>query len=46
MNSANPAAPVPHASKALHIGLWVAQVLLFLAFMGAGGIKLATPAES
>ena len=45
MNSANPAAPVPHASKALHIGLWVAQVLLFLAFMGAGGMKLVTPAE-
>lgn len=45
MNSANPAAPVPHVSKALHIGLWVAQVLLFLAFMGAGGMKLVTPAE-
>jgi hypothetical protein len=45
MNSANPAAPVPHPSKALHIGLWVAQVLLFLAFMGAGGMKLVTPAE-
>ena len=45
MNSANPAAPVPDASKALHIGLWVAQVLLFLAFMGAGGMKLVTPAE-
>jgi len=45
MNSATPAAPVPHASKALHIGLWVAQVLLFLAFMGAGGMKVVTPAE-
>ncbi|WP_309891103.1 DoxX family protein [Archangium sp.] len=45
MNSANLAAPVPHPSKALHVGLWVAQVLLFLAFMGAGGMKLVTPAE-
>lgn len=45
MNSANLAVPVPHASKALHFGLWVAQVLLFLAFMGAGGMKLVTPAE-
>jgi putative oxidoreductase len=45
MNSASLAVPAPHASKALHIGLWVAQVLLFLAFMGAGGMKLVTPAE-
>jgi hypothetical protein len=35
---------VPRPSKALHIALWVAQLLLFLAFLGAGGMKLVTPA--
>ncbi|MBK8259291.1 MAG: DoxX family protein [Polyangiaceae bacterium] len=31
--------------KGLHIGLWVAQVLLALAFLGAGGMKTFTPIE-
>ena len=35
----------PRPSKALHVTLWVAQVLLFLAFIGAGGMKLITPTE-
>ena len=32
-------------SKGLHIGLWVAQVLLALAFLMAGGMKLVSPYE-
>lgn len=35
----------PRSSKALHLVLWIAQVLLFLAFMGAGGMKLTTSTE-
>jgi hypothetical protein len=31
--------------KGLHIALWVAQLLLALAFLGAGGMKLLTPIE-
>jgi putative oxidoreductase len=38
-------AAAPRSSKGLHIALWIAQVLLFLAFMGAGGMKLTTSAE-
>lgn len=33
-------------SKGLHIALWVAQVLLFVAFLMAGGMKLVTSAEA
>ena len=36
---------VPRPSKGLHIALWVAQVLLLLAFLFFGGMKLVTPAE-
>lgn len=32
-------------SKALHIGLWVLQALLGLAFLGAGFMKLSTPID-
>ena len=32
-------------SKGIHIGLWVLQVLLGLAFLGAGFMKLSTPIE-
>ena len=32
-------------SKALHIALWVAQVLLALAFLSAGVMKLFTPID-
>lgn len=32
-------------SKGLHVGLWVAQVMLALAFVGAGLMKLTTPVE-
>src|SRR5437879_12561752 len=32
------------SGKGLNIGLWVAQVLLFLAFGAAGGMKLFSPA--
>lgn len=31
--------------KGLHVGLWVAQALLALAFVGAGLMKLTTPVE-
>ncbi len=31
--------------RALHIGLWVVQGLLFLAFVMAGSMKLTTPLE-
>jgi len=34
------------SSKGLNIGLWVAQVLLFLAFGAAGGMKLFSPAAA
>jgi uncharacterized membrane protein YphA (DoxX/SURF4 family) len=36
-------AAVPAPSKALHIGLWGAQVLLAVAFLGAGVMKAFTP---
>lgn len=39
--SASPAVP----SKGLHVGLWVAQVLLAVAFLGAGGMKLSAPLD-
>ena len=32
-------------SKGIHIGLWVLQVLLGLAFLGSGFMKLSTPIE-
>jgi putative oxidoreductase len=35
----------PRSSKGLHIALWVAQVLLFLAFLFFGGFKLVTSTE-
>ena len=35
----------PRPSKALHLTLWLAQVLLFLGFMFFGGMKLVTPTE-
>jgi putative oxidoreductase len=35
----------PNTSRGLHIGLWIAQVLLALAFVGAGALKLFTPIE-
>lgn len=40
---------LPHASKSsrgLHISLWVAQVALAFAFLGAGATKLFTPMEA
>lgn len=40
------AQPLTHAqsdSKKLHIGLWVVQILLAIAFVGAGLTKLTTP---
>lgn len=33
------------SNKPLHIALWIVQVLLALAFVMAGGMKLATPTE-
>ncbi|HEX8699267.1 MAG TPA: DoxX family protein [Myxococcaceae bacterium] len=33
----------PSASKGLHVVLWIVQVLLALAFFGAGSFKLFTP---
>lgn len=36
---------VPPAGRGLHIGLWVVQVLLALAFGMAGVMKLTTPIE-
>ena len=41
MSNQTPAAP----SKGLHIALWVLQALLAFAFLGAGTMKLITPAE-
>ncbi len=41
MNTGSPTAP----SKALHITLWVAQVLLALAFLGSGLMKLSMPID-
>ena len=38
-------AVVPAPSKGLHIGLWVVQALLAFAFLGAGSMKLFSPAE-
>jgi hypothetical protein len=38
-----PLASAARPSKALHIGLWVAQVLLALAFTSAGAMKLTQP---
>lgn len=35
-----------NTSKGLHLGLWIAQGLLALAFLGAGGMKLTAPAEA
>ncbi len=32
-------------NKTLHIGLWVVQALLALAFLGAGFMKLTTPID-
>ncbi len=40
--AASASAPVP-ARKGLHIGLWVVQVLLALAFGMAGVMKMTTP---
>lgn len=37
--------PQPQPSKALHIGAWIAQVLLAAAFGMAGLMKLGTPSE-
>ena len=34
------------SGKGLHIALWVAQVLLFVAFAMAGGMKLFNPAAA
>ena len=34
------------SSKGLHIALWVVQVLLFAAFVMAGGMKLFSPAAA
>src|SRR5215217_2616214 len=47
MTPATAAADVaaPRPSKGLHIALWVAQVLLFLAFLFFGGMKLVTSTE-
>ena len=33
----------PASGRALRIGLWVAQILLAFAFIGAGLVKLTTP---
>ncbi len=41
-NSITPTNPMP-AGKALRIALWVAQVLVFIAFCGSGFVKLITP---
>jgi putative oxidoreductase len=42
--STTPAPPAPTAPRGgLHLGLWAAQVLLGLLFLGAGGVKLSTP---
>ena len=45
MNTAHAGAAAPSSSKPLHIALWIAQVLLFVAFLGAGGMKLKMSAE-
>ncbi len=33
----------PAPNKKLHLGLWIAQVLLAVAFLGSGSMKLLTP---
>ena len=43
MSDQNAVTPAP--SKGLHIGLWVVQALLAFAFLGAGSMKLLSPAE-
>ncbi len=42
MTTATPLAPAP--SKALHIALWVVQILLTVAFLASGFSKIVTPA--
>ncbi len=42
MTSTTAAAPAS-PSKALHIGLWVVQILLAVVFAGAGMVKATTP---
>jgi putative oxidoreductase len=39
-------AATPSATKGLNIALWIVQVLLALAFLGAGLPKLLTPIET
>lgn len=42
--SNTPGSPSPLMPRGgLHLGLWAAQVLLGLMFLGAGGVKLTTP---
>lgn len=36
---------VPSRSKALHVSLWIAQLLLAAVFLMAGGVKLTAPIE-
>jgi len=43
MTTATAAVSDARPSKGLHYGLWVAQVLLFAAFMMAGLMKVTTP---
>lgn len=43
MTTSTPLAAAP--SKALHVGLWVVQILLTVAFLASGFSKLATPAS-
>src|SRR5262245_55292128 len=42
-SASGPAAQRPARSRAWNVGLWVAQVLLFLAFALAGFFKVAFP---
>ena len=43
MSSTAVSAPAAPASKALHLGLWVAQLFLAFAFFGAGMMKSSAP---
>ncbi len=45
MNSATALPSLAAPRKGMHIGLWVTQALLAVAFLGAGATKLGTPIE-
>ncbi len=46
MQNANTASPTQPASRALHVGLWVAQIVLALMFGMAGVMKSTQPIDA